>query len=81
MGSLFPIYFSISRFADTLINNLRKGIQIFIHVAHLIARYIYKYLRLAYEWLRRFYQQFQKDPLTTTQFLGSMAILIASALL
>ncbi len=81
MGSLFPIYFSISRFVDTLINNLRKGIRIFIHVAHLIARYIYKYLRLAYEWLRRFYQQFQKDPLTTIQFMGSMAILIASALL
>ncbi len=81
MGSLSPIYFSISRFSDTIINNLRKVVQIFIHVAHLVARYIYKYLRLAYEWLRRFYQQFQKDPLTTTQFLGSMAILISGALL
>ncbi len=81
MGSLFPVYFNTSEFTDTLINNLRKAINIFIHVAHIIARYLYKYLRLAYEWLRRFYQQFQKDPLTTTQFLGSMSILIAGALL
>jgi hypothetical protein len=81
MGSLSPIYFSISKFADTLVNNLRKGIQIFINVAHLIARYIYKYLVLAYQYLKRFYQQFQKDPLSTIQFMGTMSILIANSLL
>ncbi len=81
MGSIFPIYFNLSSFANNLLDNLRKGLRFFVHVARVIAHYIYKYLVLAYNYLKRYYYQFQKDPLTTIQFAGSLAILAYYSLL
>ncbi|AZI75818.1 hypothetical protein SBFV2_gp51 [Sulfolobales Beppu filamentous virus 2] len=46
----------------------------------IIAQYILVLLRYVARVMVNFYREFQKDPLTTLQFVGTMAILINSGL-
>ena len=81
MGSIFPVYLSVSSVIRTIVDNIRRGLRLFLHYARIVGAYIYRFLRLAYRTLQRFYAQFQKDPFTTVQFAGTLAILINNAVL
>jgi hypothetical protein len=82
---------ALSRFGSAVVSGFKSILDRILSVATRIAsiieryfrlavHYVILFLRLGYRYMYKFYTEFQKDPWTSLQFIGTMAILINNSL-
>lgn len=71
---------SAGKLVDWFSRNAVKLAHLLLHYFRVIASYIMLLLRYASRVMVNFYRQFQQDPLTSLQFVGTMMILVNGGL-
>lgn len=71
---------AMRHFVTRIITVGAKVIHFITRFFRYLAHYVLVLFRYAARLMNQFYKQFQQDPLTTLQFVGTMAILVNSGL-